>query len=141
MTAQANLPVTGSVATAPALTPAPRRRLRVAPPAPVTAPRAPFVVVVLTLVAAGIAGLLVLNAAVNANSFRLNDLRDKQSGLNSQEQQLNQELANLEAPGSLRAAATRLGLVDAGTPAFIRLPDGRILGVPVPAGSGSTTGR
>ena len=38
-------------------------------------------------------------------------------------------------------SARRLGLVPAGTPAFIRLPDGRILGVPQPAtGAQSASG-
>jgi hypothetical protein len=38
-----------------------------------------------------------------------------------------------EATPALAAAARRLGLVPAGIPAFIRLPDGRVLGTPTPA--------
>jgi hypothetical protein len=118
-----------------------RSRMRVAPPAPVAAPRTPFVLLVLTLVAGGIVGLLVLNTAINADAFKITALRDQQSRLDTQEQQLNQELADLQSPGNLQAAATRLGLVPAGTPAFLRLPDGRILNVPQPARSGSSAGR
>ena len=108
-------------------------RLGVAPPAPVTTPRAPFVALVLFLVVSGVLGILVLNTKINENAFRLKDLRDRQSRLDLQEQQLNDDLALAASPNSLAAAARRLGLVPAGSPAFIRLPDGRVLGVPQPA--------
>jgi hypothetical protein len=108
-------------------------RLRVAPPAPVTTPRAPFVALVLFLVMSGVLGILVLNTKINENAFRLKDLRDRQSRLDLQEQQLTDDLALAASPNSLAAAARRLGLVPAGSPAFIRLPDGRVLGVPQPA--------
>lgn len=109
--------------------------LRVAPPAPVPAPRALFVFGVVLLVVIGIVGLMVLNTKINENSFRLHDLRKQQANLDAREQQLDDELVRLNAPGNLAAAARRLGLVPAGTPAFIRLPDGRVLGVPKPAKS------
>ena len=102
-------------------------------PLPITLPRTPFLVLVLGLVVVGVLGVLVLNTKINENSFRLNDLQATQAALDLQEQQLAQNLADLESPGNLRAAATRLGLVPAGTPAFINLPDGRIVGVPQPA--------
>lgn len=115
----------------------PGARRRVAPPAPVAAPRAPFVLLVLAIVAAGIVGLLVLNTAINSGSLTLSRLRSQQTGLDAQEQEYRRELADLESPGSLQAAATRLGLVPAGTTAFIRLPDGKVIGVPQPAPAAS----
>jgi hypothetical protein len=115
-----------------------RSRMRVAPPEPVAAPRTPFVLLVLALVAGGIVGLLVLNTAINADAFKITALKDQQTKLDTQEQQLNQELTELQSPGNLQAAATRLGLVPAGTPAYIHLPDGRILNVPQPAGATSS---
>ncbi len=102
-------------------------------PLPISLPRAPFLALVAGLVVVGVLGVLVLNTKINENSFRLNDLRATQAALDLQEQQLAQNLAELESPGNLRAAATRLGLVPAGTPAFISLPDGRVVGVPQPA--------
>ena len=111
----------------------------VTPPLPIALPRAPFLALMLSLVVVGVAGVLVLNTKINENAFRLDALRGQQTSLDLQEQQLKQNLAELEAPGNLRAAATRLGLVPAGTPAFISLPDGRVVGVPQPAtGSAST---
>ncbi len=109
-----------------------RTPLRVAPPVPVSAPRAPFVALVLAIVITGVLGILVLNTKINENAFRLDHLRTQQAALDQQEQQLNQQLADQESPNSLAAAARRLGLVPAGTPAFITLPDGRVLGVPQP---------
>ena len=105
----------------------------VAAPLPIALPRAPFLILILALVVAGVLGVLVLNTKINENSFRLNDLRNNQAALDLQEQQLQRDLADRESPGNLRAAATRLGLVPAGTPAFINLPDGRVVGVPQPA--------
>jgi hypothetical protein len=128
--------VYGATALAPARVPArnpSRPRLRAAPPVPVTAPRAPFVALVLVVVVAGVLGILVLNTKINENAFRLSYLQSKQANLDRQEQQLNHQLASQEAPNNLAAEAAKLGLVPAGTPAFLRLPDGRVLGVPRPA--------
>ena len=100
---------------------------------PISLPRTPFLALVAGLVVVGVLGVLVLNTKINENSFRLNDLRATQAALDLQEQQLSQNLAELESPGNLRAAANRLGLVPAGTPAYISLPDGRVVGVPQPA--------
>jgi hypothetical protein len=105
----------------------------VAPPAPVSAPRAPFVAMVLVMVIAGVVGVLVLNTKINENAFRLEALQQRQTRLDRAEAQLTKDLADRESPNSLAAAAKRLGLVPAGSPAFIRLPDGKILGVPRPA--------
>lgn len=109
-----------------------------APPAPVTAPRAPFVLLVLILVSAGIVGLLVLNTEINENSYRLEQMRERQLALDTREQQLSSQLADRQSPGNLAAAARRLGLVPAHDPAFLRLPDGRVFRVPGPH---SSTGR
>ncbi|HEY8532825.1 MAG TPA: hypothetical protein VIL44_02965 [Micromonospora sp.] len=114
-------------------------RLRVAPPMPVVAPRAPFVALVLVLVVGGVLGILLVNTKINENAFRLDTLREQQASLDIREQQLKNEIAEYEAPGNLAAQARRLGLVESGTPAFIRLPDGRVIGVPQPAGSAQPT--
>jgi len=126
-------------------TPVPPRRdqgargARVAPPPdPVTAPRTPFVMLVLALVAAGIVGLLVLNTKINENSFRLEGLRDRQASLEVREQQLRSDLAARQSPGNLTAAARMLGLVREESPAFLYLPDGRVVEVPQPDGADRT---
>jgi hypothetical protein len=96
---------------------------------------------VVSIVVVGVLGVLVLNTRINENAFRLDSLRQQQTTLDEQEQALTRELAQRESPGELRAAAARLGLVPAGTPAFINLPDGRVVGVPQPASGTSATGQ
>ena len=122
----------------PKTPPKPKRPVRkprkVAPPEPVTTARAPFVLSVLALIAAGIVGLLVLNTAINENAFTLQDLREQQAVLDASEQKLADELADLSAPGNLAAAAERLGLVPADEITYLRLPDGKELAVPNPGG-------
>jgi hypothetical protein len=110
-----------------------------APPRPITLPRASFVVLVIALVAAGVFGVLLLNTRINENAFRLDQLRSQQNSLDLQEQQLNEQLADLDSAGHLNAQAARLGLVPAGTPAFIG-PDGHITGTAKPA-KGSAVGQ
>ncbi|GAA1792318.1 hypothetical protein HC028_01625 [Planosporangium flavigriseum] len=113
-------------------------RLRVAPPAPVSVPKAPFVAGVLAVVVAGVVGILVLNTKINENAFRLEALQKQQGRLDRTEAQLTQDLAEKESPTSLAAAARRLGLVPADSPAFITLPDGKVLTVPRPAAGQSS---
>ena len=110
-----------------------RRRLRVAPPLPVTVARAPFVAMLCAVVVAGVVGILVLTAKINANQFRLDNLQSQQAGLDQQEQQLQEAIAVQQAPGNLVAAAKKLGLVPAGALAYITLPNGKVYGLPQPA--------
>ena len=112
-------------------------RLRVAPPAPISAPRAPFIAVVLTIAIAGVIGILLINTKTNENAFRISKLQDQKTALDNQQQKLENQIAGYESTGNLDVAARRLGLVKAATPAYIRLPDGRIIGVPKP-GDGPT---
>ena len=105
-------------------------RLHVAPPAPVSAPRAPFIAVVIGVVVAGVFGILLINTKTNENTFELSRLQDRQAVLDNQQQRLENQIAGYESTGNLDAAARRLGLVKADTPAYIRLPDGKIIGVP-----------
>ena len=51
-------------------------RLRVAPPAPISAPRAPFVALVIALVIAGVLGILLINTKTNENSFQISTLQE-----------------------------------------------------------------
>ncbi|MFU8849862.1 hypothetical protein ACNAW0_02555 [Micromonospora sp. SL1-18] len=112
-------------------TPAPR--LRVAPPPPVSVPRAPFVGLILVLVVGGVLGILLLNTKINENAFRKAELQEQQAKLDVNQQQLEKKIADQKAPGNLTANARKLGLVEAGDPAYIRLPDGKMIGVPHPA--------
>ncbi|WP_446216061.1 hypothetical protein [Micromonospora sp. IBHARD004] len=130
-------PTQGSAALRPAertkATAAGSPRLRVAPPPPVSVPRAPFVGLILVLVVGGVLGILLVNTKINENAFRLEKLQQQQAKLDVDQQQLEKEIAEQKAPGNLTANARKLGLVESGEPAYIRLPDGKTIGVPHPA--------
>ncbi|MEV0810204.1 hypothetical protein [Micromonospora sp. NPDC050200] len=131
-------PTQGSAALRPAekvaaATTAGTPRLRVAPPPPVRVPRAPFAALVVVLVVGGVLGILAVNTKINENAFKLQQLQQQQARLDVDEQQLNKRIEAAEEPGNLTAEARKLGLVEAGEPAYIRLPDGRMIGVPQPA--------
>ncbi|WBC17067.1 hypothetical protein O7600_09645 [Micromonospora sp. WMMA1998] len=130
-------PTQGSAALRPAertrTTGATTPRLRVAPPPPIRVPRAPFVALILVLVVGGVLGILAINTKINENAFRLEKLQQQQAKLDVDEQQLNKEIAEQKDPGNLTANARKLGLVESEDPAYIRLPDGKTIGVPHPA--------
>ncbi|HEX5497095.1 MAG TPA: hypothetical protein VFX70_21235 [Mycobacteriales bacterium] len=113
-----------------------RRPLRVVPARAVGAPRTPFVLLVLTLLGAGLVVLLLLNAAAVSNSDQQRRLREQTASLKIHEQQLRHAVSSMEAPGALAERARRLGMVPSGDPAFlVLLPGGRsrIAGDPQPA--------
>ncbi|GIE84915.1 hypothetical protein [Actinoplanes regularis] len=113
-------------------------RLRVAPPLPIRAPRPTFAAGVILLVLVGVVGILLINTKTMEQSFRVDALRKNQASLDEQQQELEQQLIQVSSPGSLAAAARRLGLVPAENPAMIRLPDGKIIRTPTP-GKGQTS--
>lgn len=107
-----------------------RRQLALVPAVRTGAPRAPFVVLVGTLLTAGLVGLLMLHTALAEDSFRLHDLKKRSAALADREQAL-QQLVDLESsPRQLAVRAEGLGMVRSENPAFIRLSDGKILGKP-----------
>ncbi|HTF06610.1 MAG TPA: hypothetical protein VK659_00375 [Asanoa sp.] len=107
-------------------------RLKVAPPPPVTGPRVPFVALLLALVIGGVLGILVVNTKIAENAFRIERLKQTGATLDIQQQELQREIAQAEAPGNLTASARKLGMVAGGNPAYIRLQDGKIIGIPKP---------
>ncbi|HEY5834110.1 MAG TPA: hypothetical protein VIW71_09340 [Streptomyces sp.] len=94
-----------------------------------TAARTPFVVLIVTLLAGGLISLLLLNAAVNRDSFELNKLEKETTGYTDEQQALQQEVDRFGAPGSLERRARELGMVPGGNPAFLT-PNGAVRGTP-----------
>ncbi|MFI1988041.1 hypothetical protein [Actinoplanes sp. NPDC020271] len=113
-------------------------RLRVAPPLPIRAPKPTFAAGLIVLVLAGVVGILLINTKTMEQSFQLDALRKNQASLDEQQQELDQQLIQVSSPGSLAAAARRLGLVPAENPAIIKLPDGTIIR-PLTPGKGQTS--
>ncbi|WP_131747419.1 hypothetical protein [Frankia sp. Cppng1_Ct_nod] len=93
------------------------------------APRAPFVILLLLLMGAGLMCLLLLNTALAQNAFRVHDLQIRSSALADEEQALSMRLDGLSDPASLAARATQLGMVPSGMPEYLSP------GAPLPAGA------
>ncbi len=110
-----------------------RPRLRVVTGAPPRHGGATFSIICATLLAAGLIGLLLLNTALAQGSFTLHDLRATSAQLTDSEDSLTQSLDASKSPANLAAKAAGLGMVPAQTVAFLRLSDGRVLGVANPA--------
>jgi hypothetical protein len=110
---------------------APKRStpLRLVPQRRSSAAKAPFVLVVVTLLVGGLLGLLLLNTLVAQDSFQLHDLGKQGKALAQQEEDLSRQVQALQAPGELAARASALGMVPGNAPAFLRLSDGKVLGV------------
>jgi hypothetical protein len=97
-----------------------------------TAARTPFVVLVVTLLAGGLISLLLLNAAVNQDSFTLDKLQNETTGYTDEQQALQQDVDGYSAPSALEQRARQLGMVPGGDPAFLD-PNGKVQGSPSPA--------
>jgi cell division protein FtsB len=121
------VPAGAATATAAALRLVPQRRS--------SAPRAPFVTMVVLLLAGGLLGLLALNTVLAQDAFTLHALVKEQKALVDREQTLEREVETLRTPRNLAQRARELGMVQGQTPAFLRLPDGAVLGAEVPTAS------
>ena len=111
----------------------PTAALRLVPTGRTSAPRAPFITLVVLLLAGGLLGLLALNTALAQGSFTLHALTAEGKELADREQVLEREVETLRTPRNLAEKARELGMVQSGAPAFLRLPDGTVLGAEVPA--------
>ncbi|MEV4056887.1 hypothetical protein AB0J55_37265 [Amycolatopsis sp. NPDC049688] len=88
--------------------------------------RASFVLMMMALLAAGVATTLWLTTQAIADSYRLEQLRTANANLAEQKEQLQRDVAKAESPASLAPAAQQLGMVPGGDPARIVVgPDGR----------------
>ena len=86
--------------------------LRTVVPQPRPRPaRAPFVLLVLGLLLAGMVGLLLLNTALAEGSFVVHELKQRATVLADDEATLEQEVAVAASPAELAARAEELGMV------------------------------
>ena len=94
---------------------------------------AAFGIICATLLGVGLIGLLLLNTALAQGSFILHDLRATSGRLVDTEDVLTQSLEASKSPANLAAQATKMGMVPSQSAAFLRLSDGRVIGVAKPA--------
>ncbi|KGN36299.1 hypothetical protein [Knoellia subterranea] len=127
MTQTAARPLTRSLPRSTARTARPRP-LRVVREQPQQGQPA-FVAACLALLVAGLLGVLMLNTAMAKGSFVLGDLQDTSNELSAAEEELNHAINAQGAPAELARRALDLGMVPATSAAFLRLSDGKVLGV------------
>lgn len=118
--------------------------LRLVPDPSARASSGTFAIFVGAVLALGLLGLLAVNTMLEQGAFAQQRLSTRQTALTHTEQALEQQVLVLQSPQNLAAAARALGMVAAGTPAFLQLGTGRVLGVagavgvPVVVRSGAT---
>jgi hypothetical protein len=112
---------------------APPQPLRVVPAAVGQPGNGVFAAACMLLLVAGLFGLLMLNTAMAEGSFTLNNLQKTSGELADTQDALTQAIDAQRSPANLAARAAKLGMVPAGSAAFLRLTDGKVLGVAEPA--------
>jgi len=106
-------------------------RLSLVPHRSVPARRAPFITLIVVMLAGGVFGLLMLNTQMQQRAFAITQLQQRAGALNAEVQGLRMNQQALEDPQHLAAAARALGMVVSPNPTFIELRTGRVTGVPV----------
>lgn len=119
---------------------APRTSPRTVRPRPLRVVRAQpqqgqpaFVAACLALLVAGLVGVLMLNTAMAKGSFVLGDLQDASNELSDSEEALSHAIDAQSASAVLAQRAIDMGMVPSTSAAFLRLSDGKVLGVAEPA--------
>jgi hypothetical protein len=112
---------------------APLAPLRVVPAAIRRTGNGVFAVFCMTLLAAGLVALLMMNTALASGIYQLKTLQGQSGTLTDQQEQLTQVVDDLRSPRNLADRAQQLGMVPAKSMAFVRISDGSIIGVAQPA--------
>jgi hypothetical protein len=122
-------PVRTSPRTSPrrAAAPAPRQLKVVAPPE--IQGNGVFLALCVALLLGGFVGVLMLNTAMAKGSYTMRDLQRRSDALADQQDSLRHTIDSVSGPGPLAQRARDLGMVPAETAAFLRLSDGKVLGV------------
>jgi cell division protein FtsL len=112
--------------------------LRLVRPVRSRARKAPFVVVILTILSIGLVGLIIMSTILQAQSFEAQKLNNQAAELETQQQLLSREVDKLQSPANVARRAIAYGMVPNTNPAFLRLSDGKVLGKPEAAKPGNT---
>src|SRR5690606_37502066 len=95
--------------------------------------RASFVLMLMALMAVGVATTLWLSTQAISDSYRLEELRQSNADLAERSEELQRAVATAEAPGQLAERAEKLGMVPGGNPARLVVGDDgkvRVVGEP-----------
>ncbi|MQA05972.1 MAG: cell division protein FtsL [Streptosporangiales bacterium] len=97
--------------------------------------RIPFVLLVVSLLAAGLVALLLLNVALAEDSYRLHQLQKETSLLTEERRALEQQVATESAPDALAEKAEAQGMVPSGERAYLDVTKRKGYGKPTAARS------
>lgn len=111
---------------------APAPRLRVVRMPGTTVSPLGFAVIVVLMIAAGLAMVMVVTTSVGAQSRELAGLRREATELGYTRAALTSQLQSVSSANALALRASQLGMVPNPYPAFIHLADHTVTGVPTP---------
>lgn len=115
-----------------------RANLRVVRPGARRAGTLPFLMTLGVMLLGGLVGLLMFNTSMQNVAFQQNALQAEATNLAAQQQALDLQLADLNNPQHIASSARGLGMVIPQSVAFIRIPNGQVLGTPSPANFSAT---
>jgi len=92
------------------------------------APRLPFLVLVVAVLAAGLVGLLLLNTSMERGAYEVTALRQQSAQLSIEQQALQLKVAAMQDPQTVAQKALQLGMVQNISPAFLSLATGKVIG-------------
>lgn len=81
---------------------------------------------------------ILLSVTVASGAYEIADLKQTNKDLGQQVQSLRQQTAYMDSPQFLSTKAENLGMVMSDSPAFLRLSDGAVIGVPKAASADNT---
>jgi hypothetical protein len=93
--------------------------------------RFPFLLVLIGSFGLGMAGLLMLNTTLQNQAFQARSLNRQATELAYVQADLENQLNSKAAPGELATRASRAGMRPNPHPAFLVLPEGKIVGKPI----------
>ena len=103
--------------------------------------RVPFVALVSLVLLGGVIGLLLFNTSMQQAAFATTALEQQAGTLSARQQTLEMELDVLRNPQRVAEQAQAMGMVPSGTPAYLMLADGKVLGQPTAGHARPTTVR
>ncbi|MFC7330254.1 septum formation initiator family protein [Marinactinospora rubrisoli] len=93
-----------------------------------SAPRMPFVLLILGLLGGALASLLVLRTVLTEDAFAISRLQQENRELTNQEEALREENLHAESPETIAERAEELGMEPGEAPLFVSLDSGETWG-------------
>ncbi len=98
------------------------------PAAPGRAPKIPFVLLILCLLAGALVSLLLLRSVVAQEAYTITSLQSENREMSYVEQELEESVAHLETSERIAEEAERMGMEPGDAPLFLDLDNGEITG-------------